>query len=82
MPNICFSLRPVGGAGADTETERGVSAGGCCSPRSDDGCDGDDVAGVEPAGARCSCGRVLASALVTLRTIFVAAALFVLVCEA
>ena len=52
--NRCLSLRPVGGAGADTETERGVSAEGCFSLRSDDGgCDGDAGAGAEPAGAGC-----------------------------
>jgi hypothetical protein len=51
--NRCLSLRPVGGVGADTETERGVvSVGGCSSPRSDGGCDGDG-AGVEFGGAGC-----------------------------
>ena len=50
--NKCLSLRPVGAAGADTETEHGISAG-ACSPRSDGGCDGDCAAGVELAGAGC-----------------------------
>jgi hypothetical protein len=50
--NRCLSLRPVGGVGADTEIERGVSAGGFSSPRSDGGCDGDG-AGVEFGGAGC-----------------------------
>jgi hypothetical protein len=49
--NRCLSLRPVGGVGADTETERGVSVGGCSSPRSDAGCDRDS-AGVELAGVQ------------------------------
>jgi len=56
--NRCLSLRPVGGVGASTETERCVvSVGGCSSPRSDadGGCDGDNSAGVELAGVGCSC---------------------------
>jgi hypothetical protein len=40
--NRCLSLRPVGGARADTETERGVSAGGRCSLRYDGSRDGND----------------------------------------
>jgi len=54
--NRCLSLRPVGGVGADTETERGgvISARGCPSLRSDaDGGDGGDGVGVELAGADC-----------------------------
>ena len=49
--NRCLSLRPVGGVGADTETERGVvPAGGCSPPRSSGGgCDWDHGAGVEVA---------------------------------
>lgn len=47
--NRCLSLRTVGGASADTETEHGVSAGGHFSLQFDGGCDG-DVVGVELAG--------------------------------
>ena len=43
---------PVGGAGAVTETERGVPAGERCSLRYDGRCDGDDE-GVELAGVGC-----------------------------
>jgi hypothetical protein len=50
--NGCLILRPVGGAGADTETERDVSAGGRCSLRYDGNCDGDDEC-VELAGVGC-----------------------------
>jgi hypothetical protein len=52
--NRCLNLRPVGGAGADTETERGVSGRGCSSPRSDGGCGcGADDEGVELANVKC-----------------------------
>jgi hypothetical protein len=84
--NRCLSLRPVGGVGADTETERGVvlTAGWCSSPRSDGGCEWDGAAGgVELAGARCCwCWRALASVPVPLWTTVVAVPLLVLVCDA
>jgi hypothetical protein len=50
--NRCLNLRPVGGAAADTETKRDVSAGGRCSLRYDGSCNGDDE-GVELAGVGC-----------------------------
>jgi hypothetical protein len=50
--NRCLGLRPVGGAGADTETERDVSAGGRCSLRFDGRCDEDDE-DVKFAGVGC-----------------------------
>ena len=50
--NRYLSLRLVGGAGANTEGERGVSAGGPCLLRYDGSCGGDDE-GVELAGVGC-----------------------------
>jgi hypothetical protein len=47
--NRYLNLLPVG---ADTERERGESAGGCCSLRSDGGYDLDGE-GVELAGVGC-----------------------------